>query len=43
MIMKKIPPMVNNAINEFVEKVNNLLGDRVKRIILYGSYARRRF
>ncbi len=41
--MKKIPPHVENAISEFVEKINGLLGDRVKKIILYGSYARRRF
>ena len=38
--MKKRPQIVENAINEFVSKVNNVLGDRVKRIILYGSYAR---
>ncbi len=41
--MKKIPPIIDKAISEFVEKTNNLLGDRVKKIILYGSYARRRF
>lgn len=38
--MKKIPQNINNAINEFVRQVNKLLGDRVKKIILYGSYAR---
>ena len=38
--MKKMPKTVENAIQEFVRKVNNLLGDRVKRIVLYGSYAR---
>ncbi len=37
--MKK-PEIIDNAINEFVNKVNDLLQDRVKRIILYGSYAR---
>ena len=37
---RKIPKRINNVINEFVIKVNELLGDRVKRIVLYGSYAR---
>ena len=39
--MKKIPENINNLINEFIEGVNKILGDRVKKIILYGSYARR--
>ena len=38
--MKKIPDNINNAIQAFVNEVNNLLGDRVKKIVLYGSYAR---
>lgn len=38
--MKEIPESINNIIQEFVIKVNEMLGDRVKRIILYGSYAR---
>ena len=38
--MKKKPEIVDNVIQEFVSKVNNLLGDRVKKILLYGSYAR---
>lgn len=38
--MKKRPEIVENSIKEFVSKVNELLGDRVKRILLYGSYAR---
>ena len=38
--MKKRPEIVEKAIQEFVKKVNELLGDRVKRIVLYGSYAR---
>ena len=38
--MKKRPKIVENAIQDFVNKVNELLGNRVKRIILYGSYAR---
>ncbi|MCI8961556.1 MAG: nucleotidyltransferase domain-containing protein [Clostridia bacterium] len=38
--MKKIPDNVKKVINEFIIKVNNILGSRVKKIILYGSYAR---
>ena len=38
--MKKIPANINKAINEFVVAVNNKFGDRIKKIILYGSYAR---
>lgn len=40
--MKEIPENINNIINEFITGVNNILGDRVEKIILYGSYARRR-
>ena len=39
--MKKvIPKNVEKIIEEFVNKVNKKLGNRVKKIILYGSYAR---
>lgn len=38
--MREKPKIVENAIQEFVGKVNELLGNRVKKIILYGSYAR---
>ena len=38
--MKKRPKIVEKAIEEFVNKVNKLLGDKVKKIVLYGSYAR---
>lgn len=38
--MKKISKNINNIINEFIEGVNKILGNRVKQIILYGSYAR---
>ena len=41
--MREIPDNVNKAINEFITQINNMLTDRVKKIILYGSYARRRF
>ena len=40
---KEIPKKINEILNEFIDGVNNILGDRVKKIILYGSYARRRF
>lgn len=38
--MKKVPIKINKIIHEFVNEVNKILGDRVKQIILYGSYAR---
>ena len=38
--MKKIPEPVKHIIEEFVFKVNELLNDRIKKIVLYGSYAR---
>ena len=38
--MKKIPDKINNIIQEFILEVNKILGNRVKKIILYGSYAR---
>lgn len=41
--MLNIPENINRIIEEFVNKVNEILENRVKKIILYGSYARRRF
>lgn len=38
--MKKIPNDINSIINDFINGVNKILGNRVKKIILYGSYAR---
>ncbi len=38
--MSKIPENINNIIHEFINGVSNVLGDRLKKIILYGSYAR---
>ena len=35
-----MPNSISNILNEFTNKVKILLGDRVKKIILYGSYAR---
>ena len=37
---KKIPNNINNIIRYFVKGVNEILGNRVKKVILYGSYAR---
>ena len=31
---------INNIINDFISKVNNILSSRIDKIILYGSYAR---
>ncbi len=38
--MSNVPANISNIIDEFVKGVNAILGDRVKKIILYGSYAR---
>ena len=38
--MPNIPENINKIIDEFVKGANEILGDRVKKIILYGSYAR---
>lgn len=38
--MSNVPQRINNIIEEFVQGVNKILGNRVKKIILYGSYAR---
>lgn len=35
-----MPDHIKNVINQFVQDAKQTLGDRVKRIILYGSYAR---
>ena len=38
--MNNVPDIVENAIQKFVEQINNMLGIRIKKILLYGSYAR---
>lgn len=40
MINFNIPNKINNIINEFLKGINEILGNRVKKVILYGSYAR---
>lgn len=38
--MSKLPAKISNVVDEFVKGANTILGNRVKKIILYGSYAR---
>ncbi len=38
--MKRIPEKIKRAIEEFIDGTNQLFGNRAKKIILYGSYAR---
>ena len=38
--MPNVPTNINNVITEFIQNINKILGNRVKKIILYGSYAR---
>ena len=35
-----IPTRIQNIINDFIEEITPILGNRIKKIILYGSYAR---
>lgn len=38
--MSNLPINIQESINRFVEECNKILGNRLKKIILYGSYAR---
>ncbi len=38
--MPKVPKNIQKAINEFIKGINNILKDKLKKVILYGSYAR---
>ncbi len=38
--MSNIPTKISSIVDEFVSRANAILGNRVKKIILYGSYAR---
>ena len=38
--MPNVPINISNVIDEFINGVNEILGNRAKKIILYGSYAR---
>lgn len=35
-----MPNKVNNIIKQFIEELTNILGESLKKVILYGSYAR---
>ena len=37
--MDNLPINIQNAINKFVEESKKILGKRIKKIILYGSYS----
>lgn len=36
----QVPTNINTVIQDFIKGVNEILGNRAKKIILYGSYAR---
>lgn len=38
--MSNLPDNIQNVLNEFVTRINDVLKDKVNKIILYGSYAR---
>ncbi len=38
--MKKMPEKISKSINQLLELIDEVFGDRVKKVILYGSYAR---
>lgn len=38
--MNNLPINIQQTINKFVKECNKILGNRLKKIILYGSYAR---
>ena len=38
--MPKLPLKIENVINEFVKEIQEILGENLKKVILYGSYAR---
>ncbi len=35
-----MPNKIDNILKQFIVEVSNLIGDRLKKVILYGSYAR---
>ena len=38
--MLNVPKNIQNIINKFLEEMTAILGNRIKKVILYGSYAR---
>ncbi len=37
-----MPKKINLILRQFISEISEILGDRLKKVILYGSYARRR-
>lgn len=37
-----MPNKIDLIIKQFISETSEILGDRLKKVILYGSYARRR-
>ena len=35
-----MPNKIDKILNQFISQISNLIGDRLKKVILYGSYAR---
>ena len=35
-----MPNKIDKVLKQFISQVSNLIGDRLKKVILYGSYAR---
>lgn len=35
-----MPNKIDKILNQFVSEISGLLGNRLKKVILYGSYAR---
>ncbi len=38
--MKKMPKKISKSISQLLDLIEEVFGDRVKKVILYGSYAR---
>ena len=38
--MSDLPSQVNEVLQEFIKGIKSILGERIKKVILYGSYAR---
>ena len=38
--MKKIPKKIDKTLSELLDLIKEVFGDRAKKVILYGSYAR---
>ena len=38
--MSDLPSQVDEVLQEFIKGIKSILGERIKKVILYGSYAR---